>query len=56
VNSGTSPLDPCVHLDEQAPAFTLPAYYLGREIQVALSDFFGTWLLMIFYPSDFTFV
>lgn len=50
------PPRPLVRMDEQAPKFSLPAYYRGREIRVALSDFYGSWLLMIFYPSDFTFV
>lgn len=46
----------CFLLEEHAPQFTLPAYYRGKEIQISLSDFLGKWLLLFFYPSDFTFV
>lgn len=46
----------CFNLEERAPDFTLPAYYQGREIEVALGGFRGRWLLLFFYSSDFTFV
>ncbi len=40
-----------------APDFVLPAYNKGSVMeQVKLSDFKGKWLLLCFYPGDFTFV
>jgi peroxiredoxin (alkyl hydroperoxide reductase subunit C) len=41
---------------KKAPDFTAPAYYQGTFTEVKLSDFFGKWVLLCFYPGDFTFV
>lgn len=41
---------------QKAPDFTAPAYYRGSFTQVKLSDFAGKWVLLCFYPGDFTFV
>jgi len=46
-------------LDQQAPDFKLPAYIKGQEgdyKEVSLSDYRGKWLVLFFYPRDFTFV
>ncbi len=40
----------------KAPDFEAPAYHKGKFINVKLSDFFGKWILICFYPGDFTFV
>jgi peroxiredoxin (alkyl hydroperoxide reductase subunit C) len=40
----------------KAPDFEAPAYYKGDFTSVKLSDFFGKWVLLCFYPGDFTFV
>lgn len=41
---------------QKAPEFKLPAV-VGREFKdVSLSDFRGKWVVMFFYPLDFTFV
>ncbi|PIE54025.1 MAG: hypothetical protein CSA35_08125 [Dethiosulfovibrio peptidovorans] len=41
----------------RAPDFKLPAYYKGNPMtSVRLSDFKGKWVLLCFYPGDFTFV
>ena len=40
----------------KAPDFNAPAYYKGGFTNVQLSDHFGTWILLCFYPGDFTFV
>ncbi len=40
----------------KAPDFTAPAYYQGTFTEVKLSDFLGKWVLLCFYPGDFTFV
>lgn len=41
---------------QKAPEFTAPAYYRGGFGPVKLSDFAGKWVLLCFYPGDFTFV
>ncbi len=41
---------------QKAPDFTAPAYYKGSFTTVKLSDFAGKWVLLCFYPGDFTFV
>ncbi len=41
---------------QKAPDFTAPAYYQGGFTNVSLSDFAGKWVLVCFYPGDFTFV
>lgn len=40
----------------KAPDFRAPAYYQGEFTEVSLSDYLGKWLLLCFYPGDFTFV
>lgn len=39
-----------------APLFTAPAYHEGKFINVNLEDYRGKWVLLCFYPGDFTFV
>ncbi len=41
---------------QKAPDFTAPSYYRGGFTPVKLSDFAGKWVLLCFYPGDFTFV
>jgi peroxiredoxin (alkyl hydroperoxide reductase subunit C) len=41
---------------QQAPDFTAPAYHQGGFTSVKLSDHAGKWVLLCFYPGDFTFV
>lgn len=41
---------------QKAPDFTAPSYYQGGFTPVKLSDFSGKWVLLCFYPGDFTFV
>jgi peroxiredoxin (alkyl hydroperoxide reductase subunit C) len=41
---------------QKAPDFTAPAYYKGGFTSITLSDFAGKWVLVCFYPGDFTFV
>ena len=40
----------------KAPDFNAPAYHKGGFKNVQLSEFFGKWILLCFYPGDFTFV
>lgn len=41
---------------QKAPDFSAPAYHKGEFTSVKLSDFAGKWVLLCFYPGDFTFV
>lgn len=41
---------------QKAPDFTAPSYYRGTFTPVSLADFAGKWVLVCFYPGDFTFV
>ena len=45
-----------VKVGTKAPDFQAPAYYKGKFGFVKLSDFLGKWILLCFYPGDFTFV
>lgn len=39
-----------------APDFELAAYFEGGFKNIKLSDFKGKWIVICFYPGDFTFV
>ena len=41
---------------QKAPDFSAPAYYRGGFTNVKLSDYLGKWVMLCFYPGDFTFV
>lgn len=41
---------------QKAPDFTAPAYYRGGFTSVKLADYAGKWVMLCFYPGDFTFV
>ncbi len=45
-----------VHVGEKAPDFVAPAYQKGKFVNVKLSDHLGKWIVLCFYPGDFTFV
>lgn len=45
-----------VQVGKKAPDFTAPAYHKGQFVNVKLSDYLGKWVLLCFYPGDFTFV
>ncbi len=47
---------PMVQVGKKAPDFTAPAYHKGQFVNVKLSDYLGKWVLLCFYPGDFTFV
>ena len=40
----------------KAPDFEAPAFQGGNFGQVKLSDYLGKWVVLCFYPGDFTFV
>ena len=43
-------------IGRKAPDFTAPGYYQGKFVNIKLSDYLGKWVLLCFYPGDFTFV
>ena len=45
-----------VTINEQAPDFTAEAYVNNEIKKVSLSDYKGKWVVLFFYPADFTFV
>jgi len=45
-----------VSVGAKAPDFEAPAYQDGKFGQVKLSDYLGNWVVLCFYPGDFTFV
>ena len=45
-----------IQVGRKAPDFTAPGYQQGKFINVKLSEYLGKWVLLCFYPGDFTFV
>jgi AhpC/TSA family len=45
-----------VKVGGKAPDFQAPVYHQGKFGSVKLSDHLGKWVLLCFYPGDFTFV
>lgn len=45
-----------VQVGRKAPDFEAPAYHKGAFTKMKLSDSLGHWVLLCFYPGDFTFV
>lgn len=45
-----------VRIGEKVSDFVMKAYYDGEEKTVKFSDYRGKWLVLIFYPADFTFI
>ncbi len=46
-----------VHVGGKAPDFIAPGYHKGAFVgDVKLSDYLGKWVVLCFYPGDFTFV
>jgi hypothetical protein len=45
-----------IMVGQKAPDFSAPAYHKGEFTNVQLSDYLGKWVVLCFYPGDFTFV
>ena len=45
-----------VKVGKPALDFTAPAYLKGKFMNISLSEYKGKWVLLCFYPGDFTFV
>jgi peroxiredoxin (alkyl hydroperoxide reductase subunit C) len=47
---------PLAQVGKPAPDFELSAFHQGGFKNVKLSDYKGKWIVVCFYPGDFTFV
>ncbi len=45
-----------IMVGQKAPDFVAPGYHKGEFVNIKLSDYLGKWVLLCFYPGDFTFV
>ena len=45
-----------VKIGKEVPEFTMSAYHKDEIIDIKLSDYKGKWVVLLFYPADFTFV
>ena len=45
-----------LRINEQLPDMALEAYHEDQNRKINLADFRGQWLVMVFYPADFTFI
>lgn len=45
-----------IQVGKKAPDFNAPGYQNGKFIDIKLSEHLGKWVLLCFYPGDFTFV
>ena len=43
-------------INSPAPAFSAEAYHNNDTKKVNLSDYKGKWVVLVFYPADFTFI
>ena len=52
----TKEIKKMIQVGQKAPDFSAPGYQKGDFINVQLSDYLGQWVVLCFYPGDFTFV
>ena len=45
-----------IKIGQNIPDLELEAFHDGEIKKIKLSDYKGKWLVLIFYPADFTFV
>lgn len=45
-----------VHVGEVVANFKAQAFHNNKIVDLSLSDFRGKWVVMVFYPADFTFI
>ncbi len=43
-------------INHPTPDFSLEAYHQGEIVKVSFGDYKGKWVILFFYPADFTFV
>lgn len=59
IEKGTKPIKEAtsmIQVGKKAPDFVAPAYQQEKFVSVKLSEYLGKWVLLCFYPGDFTFV
>ena len=52
----TEPIETTARLGHPAPEFEAVAYADGDFKPIKLADYRGKWVILFFYPADFTFV
>lgn len=45
-----------IKVGRKAPDFSAPAFLNGKFVNINLSEYLGKWVVLCFYPGDFTFV
>ena len=45
-----------LQVGQKAPDFVAPAYHVGKFTSEQLSEHLGKWVVLCFYPGDFTYV
>jgi len=45
-----------IKVGKKAPDFSALAYLKGKFVNINLSEYLGKWVVLCFYPGDFTFV
>ena len=45
-----------IKVGRKAPDFSAPAFFNGKFVNINLSEYLGKWVVLCFYPGDFTFV
>lgn len=43
-------------INEKVDNFSADAYYQGKFVKIRLNDYKGKWVVLFFYPLDFTFI
>jgi len=43
-----------IQIGQKAPDFAAPAYFNNEFTTIQLSDHLGKWVVLCFYPGDFT--
>ena len=56
VPQSTKEVRKMIQVGKPIPDFVAPAYHKGEFTSVKLSDHLGKWVVLCFYPGDFTFV
>lgn len=47
---------PMISVGKKAPDFEVSGFYKGEFMTFKLSEYLGKWVVLCFYPGDFTFV
>ncbi len=46
----------CVQVSQKAPVFKMEGIFEGEIRDIHLEDYAGKWVVLFFYPLDFSFV